>query len=193
MHIARHFTTAGRDPYEAVAFRTASSEIRNPDGSVVFQAEGFEVPAEWSQVATDILAQKYFRKAGVPARLAPVAEQGLPPWLWRRTADPWEGGEGGSQRRPRAPATARPPDRRAKLAAMGSTPASIRPIASTARRRRILSVFAAPAANQQQSASAHHTSSCLPRFGSTNNMRYQSSNSMGLSQSENGCRPEACK
>jgi ribonucleoside-diphosphate reductase alpha chain len=87
MHIARHFTTAGRDPYETVPFRTASSEIRNPDGSVVFQAEGFEVPAEWSQVASDILAQKYFRKAGVPARLAPVAEQGIPPWLWRRTAD----------------------------------------------------------------------------------------------------------
>src|ERR1700730_924639 len=87
MHIARHFTTAGRDPYETVPFRTASSEIRNPDGSVVFHAEGFEVPAEWSQVASDILAQKYFRKAGVPARLAPVAEQGLPPWLWRRTAD----------------------------------------------------------------------------------------------------------
>src|SRR5438876_4409116 len=90
MHIARHFTTAGRDPYETVPFRTASSEIRNPDGSVVFQAEGFEVPAEWSQVASDILAQKYFRKAGVPARLAPVAEQGLPPWRWRGTAD--EGG-----------------------------------------------------------------------------------------------------
>ncbi|HEX3412918.1 MAG TPA: adenosylcobalamin-dependent ribonucleoside-diphosphate reductase [Stellaceae bacterium] len=87
MHIARHFTTAGRDPYETVPFRTASSEIRNPDGSVVFQAEGFEVPAEWSQVASDILAQKYFRKAGLPARLAPVAEQGIPPWLWRRTAD----------------------------------------------------------------------------------------------------------
>ncbi len=87
MHIARHFTTAGRDPYETVPFRTASSEIRNPDGSVVFEAEGFEVPAEWSQVAADILAQKYFRKAGVPARLAPVAEQGIPPWLWRRTAD----------------------------------------------------------------------------------------------------------
>jgi len=90
MHIGRHFTTAGRDPYETVPFRTASSEIRNPDGSIVFQAEGFEVPAEWSQVASDILAQKYFRKAGVPARLAPVAERDLPPWLWRRTAD--EGG-----------------------------------------------------------------------------------------------------
>jgi len=99
MHIARHFTTAGRDPYETVPFRTASSEIRNPDGSVVFQAEGFEVPAEWSQVACDILAQKYFRKAGVPARLAPVAEQGLPPWLWRRTADE-AGSRGAGRERP---------------------------------------------------------------------------------------------
>jgi ribonucleoside-diphosphate reductase alpha chain len=87
MRIARCFTKAGEDPYATVRFRTASSEIRNPDGSLVFQAEGIEVPAEWSQVACDILAQKYFRKAGVPARLAPVAEQGIPPWLWRRAAD----------------------------------------------------------------------------------------------------------
>src|SRR5207342_828937 len=87
MHIARRFTAAGRDPYETVAFRSASSEIRNPDGSVVFAAEGIEVPAEWSQVACDILAQKYFRKAGVPARLAPVVEEGVPSWLWRHTAD----------------------------------------------------------------------------------------------------------
>src|SRR3954452_21944471 len=87
MHIARRFTTAGRDPYEAVAFRSATSEIRNPDGSVVFAAEGIEVPAEWSQVACDILAQKYLRKAGVPARVAAVEEEGVPPWLWRRSAD----------------------------------------------------------------------------------------------------------
>ncbi len=87
MHIARRFTTAGQDPYELVAFRSATSEIRNPDGSVVFAAEGIEVPAEWSQVACDILAQKYLRKAGVPARLAPVEEEGVPSWLWRRTAD----------------------------------------------------------------------------------------------------------
>jgi ribonucleoside-diphosphate reductase alpha chain len=87
MHIARRFTTAGQDPYASVPFRNATSEIRNPDGSVVFQAEGIEVPAEWSQVACDILAQKYFRKAGVPVRLAAVAEDGVPPWLWRRTAD----------------------------------------------------------------------------------------------------------
>jgi ribonucleoside-diphosphate reductase alpha chain len=73
MHITRRLTTAGQDPYAIVPFRTAISEIRNPDGSVVFQAEGIEVPAEWSQVAPDILAQKYLRKAGVPARPAPIA------------------------------------------------------------------------------------------------------------------------
>jgi ribonucleoside-diphosphate reductase alpha chain len=87
MQIARRFTTAGRDPYESVAFRSATSEIRNPDGSVVFAAEGIEVPAEWSQVACDILAQKYLRKAGVPARVAAIEEEGVPPWLWRRAAD----------------------------------------------------------------------------------------------------------
>ncbi|HEY1300339.1 MAG TPA: vitamin B12-dependent ribonucleotide reductase, partial [Stellaceae bacterium] len=87
MQIARRFTTAGEDPYAQIAFRTAASEIRNPDGSLVFAAEGFEVPAEWSQVAADILAQKYFRKAGVPGRLVSVAEKGVPPWLWRRRAD----------------------------------------------------------------------------------------------------------
>jgi ribonucleoside-diphosphate reductase alpha chain len=87
MRIARHFTTEGQDPYAAVPFRTAASEIRNPDGSVVFQAEGIEVPAEWSQVAVDILAQKYFRKAGVPARLKPVDEPGLPDWLRRHLPD----------------------------------------------------------------------------------------------------------
>jgi ribonucleoside-diphosphate reductase alpha chain len=87
MHIARRFTTAGQDPYGSVPFRNATSEIRNPDGSVVFQAEGIEVPAEWSQVACDIIAQKYFRKAGVPARLAPVEEDRVPSWLWRRKAD----------------------------------------------------------------------------------------------------------
>src|ERR1700682_6476838 len=87
MRIARCFTTARWHPDASVPFRTATSKILNPDGSVVFRAEGIEVPSEWSQVACDILAQKYFRKAGVPALLAPVAEQAVPPWLWRRTAD----------------------------------------------------------------------------------------------------------
>src|SRR5207248_1673538 len=59
----------------------------NPDGSVVFRLEGIEVPASWSQVAADILAQKYFRKAGVPAALKRVEEETVPSWLWRSLAD----------------------------------------------------------------------------------------------------------
>jgi ribonucleoside-diphosphate reductase alpha chain len=61
MRVDRRFTEEGRSPYADIAFRTTSSEIRNPDGSVVFAADDIEVPASWSQVACDILAQKYFR------------------------------------------------------------------------------------------------------------------------------------
>ncbi len=87
MRIERRFTEAGRDPYSGVEFRIATSEIRNPDGSRVFHLPDIDVPAAWSQVACDILAQKYFRKAGVPAKLMPVVEADVPDWLWRRTAD----------------------------------------------------------------------------------------------------------
>ncbi len=87
MQIRRQFTRAGEEPYADIPFRPAGSEIRNPDGSVVFKLEGIEVPSAWSQVAVDVLAQKYFRKAGVPARLKPVREKGVPAWLCRRVAD----------------------------------------------------------------------------------------------------------
>jgi len=87
MRISRHFTKPGESPYATIEFRTTSSEIRNPDGSLVFHQEDIEVPAEWSQVASDVLAQKYFRKAGVPTRLRAVEENDVPSWLWRRIAD----------------------------------------------------------------------------------------------------------
>jgi ribonucleoside-diphosphate reductase alpha chain len=87
MRVDRHFTTQGKGPYDGIAFRKATSEIRNPDGSIVFQLKDIEVPAAWSQVASDILAQKYFRKAGVPARLKKVEETSVPSWLWRSVAD----------------------------------------------------------------------------------------------------------
>ncbi len=87
MRIERRFTTAGNCPYDGIEFRKATSEIRNPDGSVVFRLKDIEVPAAWSQVACDILAQKYFRKAGVPARLKKVEENEVPSWLWRSVAD----------------------------------------------------------------------------------------------------------
>ncbi|HMN85053.1 MAG TPA: vitamin B12-dependent ribonucleotide reductase, partial [Bauldia sp.] len=87
MRIERRYTTKGRDAYADIEFRTTKSEIRNPDGSVVFKLEGIQVPAGWSQVAADILAQKYFRKAGVPAKLRRIEENDVPSFLWRSEAD----------------------------------------------------------------------------------------------------------
>ncbi len=87
MRIARYFTKKDVSPYHSFEFRKTSSEIKNPDGSIVFHADDIEVPVHWSQVACDILAQKYFRKAGVPACLKPVEEDGVPQWLWRRAGD----------------------------------------------------------------------------------------------------------
>jgi ribonucleoside-diphosphate reductase alpha chain len=94
MKIQRRFTKKGRSPYEGISFRQTNSEIRNPDGSVVFRLEEMTVPEGWSQIACDILAQKYFRKAGVPKSLKPVEEEGVPSWLWRHVpASEDRGGE----------------------------------------------------------------------------------------------------
>ena len=66
LSISRVFTSPGRDPLEDVVYERRVSRIKNTDGSIVFEMEGAEVPASWSQVATDIVVSKYFRKAGVP-------------------------------------------------------------------------------------------------------------------------------
>ena len=66
MKITRKFTTAGQDVFSTVEWSTRSSRITNPDGSVVFEMPDAEIPASWSQLATDIMVSKYFRKAGVP-------------------------------------------------------------------------------------------------------------------------------
>ncbi|HEV2572916.1 MAG TPA: vitamin B12-dependent ribonucleotide reductase [Beijerinckiaceae bacterium] len=87
MRIERRYTKAHQSPYAEIEFRKAKSEIRNPDGSVVFSLDGIDVPADWSQVACDVIAQKYFRKAGVPARLKKVEENDVPSFLWRSVAD----------------------------------------------------------------------------------------------------------
>ncbi len=68
MKISRRFTTKGRNVYDMFEYTMRSSVLRNPDGSKVFEMNDVEVPKEWSQVAADILAQKYFRKTGVPQR-----------------------------------------------------------------------------------------------------------------------------
>ena len=64
--IGRRFTKAGEDPYGSIEWTRRDSKIANPDGSVVFEMQDAEIPASWSQVATDIMVSKYFRKAGVP-------------------------------------------------------------------------------------------------------------------------------
>ena len=87
MQVVRHFTTEGQDPYSGIEFTLATSEIRNPDGSVVFHLADIEVPKGWSQVACDILAQKYFRKAGIAAALKPLKEDKVPVWLRRHVPD----------------------------------------------------------------------------------------------------------
>ncbi len=87
MRIQRRFTEPGQSPYDSISFRESSSEIRNPDGSIVFALERFSVPDHWSQVAADILAQKYFRKAGVPAKAKRFEENAVPSWLWRSVPD----------------------------------------------------------------------------------------------------------
>ncbi|OHV64059.1 ribonucleoside-diphosphate reductase, adenosylcobalamin-dependent [Mesorhizobium sp. LCM 4577] len=87
MRIERRFTKPEQSAYAEIEFRKALSEIKNPDGSVVFRLDNIDVPAQFSQVAADILAQKYFRKAGVPARLKKVEENDVPSFLWRSVAD----------------------------------------------------------------------------------------------------------
>ncbi len=87
MKIERSFTTDKTGAYGAIDFNTMVSEIRNPDGTVVFHNDSVEVPAGWSQVASDVLAQKYFRRAGVPAALKRVKEEGVPSFLWRSIPD----------------------------------------------------------------------------------------------------------
>ena len=60
MQLDRHFTSEKTSAYGDIKFHEAKSEIRNPDGSVVFELSNVEVPESWSQVASDVLAQKYF-------------------------------------------------------------------------------------------------------------------------------------
>ena len=88
MRITRRFTQEGHSAYEGITFKTTSSDIRNPDGSIVFELNDIEVPADWSRVAGDVLAQKYFRKAGVPENRVPVEENSVPSWLWQHEAAP---------------------------------------------------------------------------------------------------------
>jgi ribonucleoside-diphosphate reductase alpha chain len=100
MKITRKFTKDGQNPFDTVAWTTRSSKISNPDGTVVFEMNDAEVPETWSQLATDIMVSKYFRKAGVPedggenGLPAPGFDGGSDGGSVRRTESLGEGGEG---------------------------------------------------------------------------------------------------
>src|SRR5580765_5165910 len=96
MHISRRYTVAGQDPFASIPFVPRTSRIVNPDGTVVFEMKDLLAPEHWSQVAVDILAQKYFRKAGIAKNLEPMAEPNVPAWLQRarpQQGDPCTGSE----------------------------------------------------------------------------------------------------
>jgi len=88
MKFTRYYTKDDwATPFGDMKFVTRKSEIKNPDGSVVFKMDEVTVPKSWSQMSTDIIAQKYFRKAGVPAKLKKKSEKGIPKWLQQSVAD----------------------------------------------------------------------------------------------------------
>ncbi|MBC7874121.1 MAG: vitamin B12-dependent ribonucleotide reductase, partial [Ferruginibacter sp.] len=87
--INRYFTRAGVSPYDMFEYDTRTSVIRNTTGDVVFEMKNVEVPKEWSQVATDILAQKYFRKAGVPLADGGTGGENSIKQVAHRMADCW--------------------------------------------------------------------------------------------------------
>jgi len=91
MRISRRFTSPGKDPFASVTFINRTSRIANPDGKAVFEMKDILAPEGWSQVAVDILAQKYFRKAGIPTKTEKVPEDGVPSWLWRSRASKNDG------------------------------------------------------------------------------------------------------
>src|SRR6516164_8627634 len=96
MQITRRYTRSGSDAFAAFSFVRRTSRIVNPDGSVVFELKDLLAPEHWSQVAVDVLAQKYFRKAGVPLAPQRVAEDGVPEWIQRSApaaGDPCTGQE----------------------------------------------------------------------------------------------------
>ncbi|HET6527300.1 MAG TPA: adenosylcobalamin-dependent ribonucleoside-diphosphate reductase, partial [Balneolaceae bacterium] len=88
MKFTRFYTKDKWDsPFENTKFESRKSEIKNPDGSLVFSMDKVIVPESWSQVSTDIIAQKYFRKAGVPKETKKIKEKGVPAWLQASEAD----------------------------------------------------------------------------------------------------------
>ncbi len=87
VQIKRYYTEKNESPYQGIEFTKVNSVISDPSGKAVFKTEGIEVPKNWSQTAVDVLAQKYFRKAGVPLCVKKKDESGIPDFLQSREPD----------------------------------------------------------------------------------------------------------
>ncbi|MDY7109818.1 MAG: adenosylcobalamin-dependent ribonucleoside-diphosphate reductase [Planctomycetota bacterium] len=109
MKIHRRFTKAGEDVFSTVTWTKRTSRITNADGSVVFEMSDAEVPEHWSQLATDIMVSKYFRKAGVPEDGGP---NGMPDPGYARAGD--EAKEPSPQASPRGRGSKTGPEKSAK-------------------------------------------------------------------------------
>ncbi len=90
LQFARRFTKEGISPFDMFTYDYRSSIIRNPNGEIVFEMKNVEVPAQWSQIATDIIAQKYFRKAGVPQPDGTLGRETSAKQVAHRMANCWK-------------------------------------------------------------------------------------------------------
>ena len=89
LQFGRRFTQEGVSPYDMFEYDYRDSVIKNPNGEKVFEMNNVEVPKQWSQIATDILAQKYFRKAGVPQPDGSVGRETSVKQVAHRMANCW--------------------------------------------------------------------------------------------------------
>src|SRR6201986_2912320 len=90
LQFTRRFTREDINVFDLFTYDYRSSVIRNPSGEVVFEMNNVEVPARWSQIATDILAQKYFRKAGVPQADGSLGRETSVKQVAHRMANCWK-------------------------------------------------------------------------------------------------------
>jgi len=87
LRFSRHYTREGQDVYADLRFVPWTSKLTSPEGKLLFEAKDIYAPESWSQVAVDVLAQKYLRKAGVPVAVRALWEEGVPEWLLRHEPD----------------------------------------------------------------------------------------------------------
>src|SRR3954470_19604807 len=90
LQFSRQFTQDGVSPYDMFEYDYRTSVIKNPTGETVFQMDNVEVPKQWSQIATDILAQKYFRKTGVPQKDGSMGRETSAKEVAHRMANCWK-------------------------------------------------------------------------------------------------------